>query len=87
MEIRFNTRFKRQLRRLPRGVQLKFNQRLQLLVDRPNHPQLRVHRLRGDLSNYRSFSVTGDIRVIFEIQPGEAINLLAIGSHSELYKK
>ena len=75
MKIRFNNRFKRQLRRLPRKIQLKFDQRLRLFVDQPDHPQLRVHRLRGDLSNYRSFSVTGDVRVIFEVLPDEVIKL------------
>lgn len=45
---------------------------------------LKDHALTGDLQGRRSFSITGDIRVIY-IELTEKIILLDIGTHSQVY--
>jgi proteic killer suppression protein len=44
-------------------------------------PGLRVHRLKGDLANFRSVSVSGNWRIIFRIEAGEAVDLDLIDYH------
>ena len=62
----------------------KFKERLKLFIEDHANPVLKNHSLKGKKSSYRSFSVTGDIRVIYEkVQDG--ILLLDIGTHNQVY--
>ncbi len=45
---------------------------------------LNDHALTGTLVGKRSFSITGDIRVIYE-ETDDTITFLDIGTHSQLY--
>ena len=52
------------------------------------HPSLRTHKLRGNLADCWSCSAGYDLRVVFEYvhhQGAEAILLLAIGTHDQVY--
>lgn len=62
----------------------KFNRRIKTFFENPNDSSLRNHRLIGDKNEYLSFSITGDIRVVYKVE-GETIVLLDIGSHSQVY--
>lgn len=46
---------------------------------------LKIHELKGDLDGYFAFSVTGDIRAIFQKISEEEIILVDIGSHNQVY--
>lgn len=49
---------------------------------------LKTHKLKGEFEGYWSCSVTYDIRIIFKIVKDEsedAILLLSIGTHDEVY--
>lgn len=63
----------------------QFQNRLKLLAENPTHPLLRLHRLSGKLCGFFSFSVTGDIRVLFEEISENEILLRDIGSHNQVY--
>lgn len=61
----------------------------QLALD-PFHPSLRTHKLTGDLSGIWSSSIDYSNRILFEFvktseDEEEAILLLNIGSHDEVY--
>lgn len=60
----------------------------QLSVD-PFHPQLRTHKLHGELEGVWACWVERDVRLLFEFVPtedgGEEILLLTMGSHDEVY--
>jgi mRNA interferase YafQ len=59
----------------------------QLSAD-PSHPSLRTHKLRGPLAGCWACSAGYDLRVVFEYvqhQEAEAILLLALGTHDEVY--
>lgn len=62
----------------------KFQERLELLVKESNNPALKDHQLAGDKSDYRAFSVTGDIRVIYK-KSTDQIELYDIGTHNQVY--
>ena len=52
------------------------------------HPSLRTHKLRGPLSGCWACSAGYDLRVVFEYtqhEGAEAILLLALGTHDQVY--
>lgn len=52
------------------------------------HPSLRTHKLRGSLAGYWACSSGYDLRIVFEYtqhEGQEAILLLALGTHDEVY--
>lgn len=52
------------------------------------HPSLRTHKLRGSLAGCWACSAGYDLRIVFEYtqyEGDEAILLLAMGSHDEVY--
>lgn len=62
----------------------RFQQRLRLFLTDPQNPVLKNHKLVGKKSTYWSFSITGDIRVIYQ-QKDDHLLLFDIGSHNQVY--
>lgn len=62
----------------------KFKERLKLYLLDPSNPILKDHQLTGKKKSFRSFSITGDIRVIYKIE-AEVIRLYDIGTHNQVY--
>lgn len=58
--------------------------KIDLFLENPKHPVLRVHPLQGIRKGYYSFSVTGDIRIIFYIFQSD-IYFVDIGTHNQVY--
>lgn len=85
MYIKRSTRFKKQYKKLSVKARTQFLKRLHLYCKDRNDPLLRVHSLQGNYKGLLSFNVTADIRVIFDTSEEEALLLIAIGSHGELY--
>jgi mRNA interferase YafQ len=53
-----------------------------------SHPSLRTHKLRGPLAGCWACSAGYDLRVVFEYvqhEGSEAILLLALGTHDQVY--
>jgi addiction module RelE/StbE family toxin len=65
-------------------LELQFKKQLDKLITNPNDSTLRDHKLIGKRKNFRSFSVTGDIRVVYLIVNNN-IWLFDIGSHNQVY--
>lgn len=63
----------------------KYQARLILFIKDSHHPSLRDHGLTGSLHNFRSFSITGDIRVIYEQISEDHVLFYDIGSHNQVY--
>ena len=64
----------------------RFYERLQLFEKDPLDSELDDHPLTGAMRNLRSFSITGDVRVIY-YRSGSLIKLVDIGSHQQVYEK
>lgn len=62
-----------------------FNKRAQQFAIDPNCQQLHNHRLIGKLKDLYSFSITGDIRVIYRWIDQNTVLFLDIGSHNQVY--
>lgn len=80
---RFLKRFEKRI--LPnQELYIRFKDRVGLFRDSPDHPLLRDHPLRGKLIGFRAFSITGDIRLVYE-KVKDGIILHDIGSHNQVY--
>ncbi len=88
MKITTNKRFRKAFRkRIERNKSVfkKFVARRKIFqIDRSN-PVLRDHSLSGSMRKYRSFWITGDVRVIYEIIDNEIV-FVDIGTHAQVYK-
>jgi len=62
-----------------------FKNRLAMFRNNPTHPLLHDHQLTGKKQGLRSFSITGDIRVVYRKISSNIVILLDIGSHAQVY--
>jgi mRNA interferase YafQ len=61
---------------------------LELLADDVFHPQLRTHKLKGNLAGSWACAAGYDLRIVFSFvqhENAEAILLETVGSHEEVY--
>ena len=65
-------------------IKITIKEKIELFLENPHHPLLRVHPLQGVRKGYYSFSVTGNIRIIFYIFQSD-IYFVDIGSHNQVY--
>ncbi len=84
MEVEFRKEFLKQYKKLPKKIQAKFNERLQLLLTTPTHPLLQLHTLTGADYPIETINVTGDYRAQF-LRTRDLLSFIRIGSHSQLY--
>lgn len=62
----------------------KFQERVGIFTKDFDDPILKDHQLRGEKSQLRAFSITGNIRVIYFVKDGDAY-FIDIGSHNQVY--
>ena len=62
----------------------KFKERLKMFIENSQSPVLKDHVLKDTKIGYRAFSITGDIRVIYE-KVDDGILLHDIGTHNQDY--
>lgn len=83
-------RFEKAFSKLPKKVQQKFIERLEVFVFDQNVEALKIHSLKGNMKDCFAFSVTGDVRAIYRkriIDNGEVFvfTFIDIGGHSAVY--
>lgn len=86
MKIEFKKSFAKQYQKLLLKKQKKVDIALAKFQRNPFDPVLKNHRLNGEYANQRAISVSGDLRVIFEVKDGYALVIMfQVGTHSEIY--
>jgi len=87
-EASFRRAFKQRTRR-DHALQERILGVLDVLVENPFEPELKTHKLRGQLAGLWASWVEYDCRVVFAFVPDppdeDAIVLVDIGSHDEVY--
>lgn len=78
----YNKSFKKK----DRFIQHKALERIRLFREDPFNVLLNNHSLAGEYENWRSFSVTGDYRILFYYINENTVVFSDIGTHSELYE-
>lgn len=61
-----------------------FKERFAIFQSNSKNSLLKDHRLTGKKKEYRAFSITGDIRVVYKIY-GDTILFYDIGTHNQVY--
>jgi len=85
MLISFKPSFVRDFKKLPSELQSDALERIELFKDSVNHEKLKVHRLKGRLKDFHSFSVTYSHRIVFSYEDADVVVFIAIGDQS-IYK-
>ncbi|MEI7720057.1 MAG: type II toxin-antitoxin system mRNA interferase toxin, RelE/StbE family [bacterium] len=85
MEIFYKPSFVRDFKNLSAEVRAEARAKIELFRQEQNHHQLRVHKLKGKLQSFYSFSITHEHRVVFSREKDGAVVFLAIGTH-DIYK-
>ncbi|PIR42630.1 type II toxin-antitoxin system mRNA interferase toxin, RelE/StbE family [candidate division WWE3 bacterium CG10_big_fil_rev_8_21_14_0_10_35_32] len=65
---------------------IRFRQRLSLFVKDSKNPVLKDHALIGRLLVLRSFSISGDIRVVYRKITHDCVEFMDIGTHPQVYR-
>lgn len=84
MRLAASSRFLRRPKKLREPHASMLRAAMRRFAADPADPLLRVHKLKGELSNYWAFSVDDDLRVLFRWNGDEAF-LVNLGSHDEVY--
>ena len=87
VDIDFRKQFNKQLAKSPEKIKQAFRDRIKLFIADRYNPLLRAHALKGRFEGYRSINITGDWRAVFKKMKDDKIIFVAIGTHSQLYKK
>ena len=67
------------------GLQKQTSKRISLFQENSESPILKDHPLKGSKKKLRSFSVNGDIRIVYIRISKDHIIFLDIGSHNQVY--
>lgn len=65
-------------------IRSRFDDRIKMFIENPGNPILKNHSLKGSKSGLKSFSITGDIRVLYFLKKN-IIYFVDIGSHNQVY--
>lgn len=88
MRILYHKNFLKNFKkRISRNIKLlkKTRERIQLFKEDPTNPLLNDHQLIGDMNRLRSFSITGDVRLIYYINEESEFIFMDIGTHNQVY--
>ncbi len=83
--ILYKPSFVRQLKKLERALQMEALEKIEMFKDTDTHDKLAVHKLKGSLLGFLSFSVNYRYRIVFEYIDKKTAGFVAIGDH-DIYK-
>jgi mRNA-degrading endonuclease YafQ of YafQ-DinJ toxin-antitoxin module len=81
MEQLFTARFLRTLNKLTPEIQSDVIKAIEEFKDKENHKKLRLHKLRGEMKAYHSFSANFEHRVIVKMVK-TTVYFMDVGDHS-----
>lgn len=88
MKVRFHSKFlKNYKRRISKNKKLvnQVRDRINRFKDNPKDPILKTHNLTGAKKGLSAFSVTGDIRILYQEIAEEEVIFIDIGTHNQVY--
>lgn len=89
MQVRISDNLAKELAKIKKKdlkLTKQVQKQLEFFSSNPNHPSLRLHKLKAELKNLWSISITKNIRMIY-LQEGDEAYFVDIGIHDEVYKK
>ena len=64
-----------------------YKKRLLLFIEDPYNPTLYNHELKWDFQGYRTFDITADFKIMFEIIDKNRYLFVDCGTHNQLYNE
>lgn len=86
-EITYTKTFSKNYKKITRSnpnLKIRIEKRISLFIKNKTHPTLRNHQLKGVMKDYRAFSITGDVRILFK-EYEDLIIFTDIGTHNQVY--
>lgn len=85
MLVFHSTEFKKKFKRSSQKMRSKIEERIGLFISDPLDPILDDHPLQREYSGYRSFNITGDVRLVYQRIDPASVFFVRFGTHHELY--
>ena len=85
-KIRATSHFARQFKRLSPAIQEIAEARERIFRADAFDPRLRTHKLSGRLKDVWAFSVTYEVRIVFEFLEADEVAFHSIGPHEIVYE-
>jgi len=85
MKVVYSENFRQNVYKLPIEIKRQLKKKLELMIDNPRHPSLRVKKLKGRKDGVFEASINMDIRMTWEYIDG-GILLRNIGEHDVTLK-
>ncbi|MFC1615908.1 type II toxin-antitoxin system YafQ family toxin [Patescibacteria group bacterium] len=86
MKIKYSKKFTKRFKKLSPNLKNKIINSVSKFSNNPLDRTLRNHSLSGKLKGRKAFSVTGDIRIIFqEYNNYYLVIMLDVGTHPQVY--
>ena len=82
LEVLYKPSFVRQYKKLQVALQQEVKKKISLFRQDSTHPFLKIHKLKGKLAGFWSFSVNYEYRIVFRYESKNTVGLLAVGNHS-----
>jgi addiction module RelE/StbE family toxin len=77
--------FEKSYSKCSKKIKDTFKERKNLFIEDGNHYLLDIHVLHGKYKGYKSFNISGNIRVIYKEIEKDVFVFVDIGTHSKLY--
>lgn len=81
IKIFYKPSFVRQYKKLPIELQEEVKDKILEFKNPKSHIKLKVHKLKGKLQGFHSFSVNYKYRIVFLYENKSNIALLSVGDH------
>ncbi|PIR46794.1 MAG: hypothetical protein COV07_02325 [Candidatus Vogelbacteria bacterium CG10_big_fil_rev_8_21_14_0_10_45_14] len=87
MHILYHKDFKKDYKKAPKKVREQFKERRTLFEQDRAHPLLEDHPLKQNWQGTRSFNINCDWRVVYRLLAEGVVEIVAMGTHHQLYGK
>jgi toxin HigB-1 len=81
MEVLYTSGFLREFNKLESSLQAEVDEKIKKFETNSNDRSLKVHKLKGRMKGYWSFSVNYRFRIVFEYDDKQTVALLSVGDH------
>lgn len=85
MKVVYSESFKKNVEKLPIDIKRQLKKKLEIMLENPRHPSLRIKKLKGRKDGIFEASINMDIRMTWEYID-DGILLRNIGEHDETLK-
>lgn len=84
--VYYSSAFKKSVKKYS-SYKKQIKKRIEIFIKDPHSPSLKTHKLKGELAFYYAFSVTYNLRVLFEFidDSHTKVGFIDIGTH-QVYK-